>query len=114
MKTTPILHAALILALLAGAAACGKRDDAVGPAQKAGAAIDNAGDKVAKELHDKLDKAQQAADGMAKSAKDAGDKINDATEDAGAKLNKATEEVGKKVERAGEKIQESARAKQGS
>ena len=114
MKTTPILHAALILALLTGVVACGKRDEAVGPAQKAGAAIDNAGDKVAKELHDKLDKANAAAGDLAKSAKETGDKINDATQDAGAKLNKATEEVGKKVERAGEKIQESARAKQGS
>jgi hypothetical protein len=109
MNTKPIVGALLALSLVAGLAACSKRDEAMGPAQKAGQAIDNAGDKVAKDLHDKLDKANQAGKDIAKSAQETSDKINDATEDAAKGLNKATEEVGKKVERAGEKIQESAR-----
>ena len=109
MKAMPMLSAVLALVLMAGMVACTKRDEGMGPAQKAGQALDNAGDKVAKDLHDKLDKADQAAKDVAKSAQETADKINDATADAAKGLNKATEEVGKKVERAGEKIQEAAK-----
>ena len=109
MNTKPIAGALLTLALVAGLSACTKRDDSMGPAQKAGQAIDNAGDKVAKDLHDKLDKAKQVGTDLAKSAQDTSDKIDEATSDAAKGLNQATEEVGKKVEKAGEKIQESAR-----
>jgi methyl-accepting chemotaxis protein len=111
MKATPILSGVLVLAMLLGVAACTKRDETMGPAQKAGKAVDNAGEKVARELHDQLDKADQAAKDVARSAQETSDRINEATEDAGKGLNKATEEVGKKVERAGEKIQEAARPK---
>jgi methyl-accepting chemotaxis protein len=109
MKTTTILSAVLALALVGGMSACTRRDESMGPAQEAGKKIDNVGDKVAKDLHDKLDKANQAAKDAAKSAQDTADKINDATADAAKGLNKATEEVGKKVERAGEKMQEAAK-----
>jgi F0F1-type ATP synthase membrane subunit b/b' len=109
MKTTSISAVLVAVAVLAGLAGCGKREEGMGPAQKAGQAVDNAGDKVARELHDKLDKANQAAQDAAKAAENTKDKIAEATEDASKGLNTATEEVGKKVERAGEKIQEAAR-----
>jgi len=97
--------------ILAGTSGCKRREDPMGPAQKAGAAIDNAGDKVAQQLHEQLNKADQAAKEMAEAAKATGDKINDATGDASRGLDHATEEVGKKVERAGEKIQDAAHDK---
>jgi methyl-accepting chemotaxis protein len=113
MKATSIMGALLVLALAGGAGGCSKRDEAMGPAQKAGQQLDNAGDKVAREVHDKLDRANQAAQQAANSAEQTKDKIAEATAEAAADaskgLNKATEEVGKKVERAGEKIQESAK-----
>jgi hypothetical protein len=109
MRQGTICKAVLLVALVAALGACKKKEEAMGPAQKAGAAIDNAGDKIAKDLHEKLDKADQAAKDMADAAKATGDKIKDATEDASKGLGKATEEVGKKVEQAGEKIQDAAR-----
>jgi hypothetical protein len=110
MKATSLASVWLVVALVGGVAGCTKRDDAaMGPAQKAGLAVDNAGDKVARELHDKLDRANQAAQQVADSAEQTKGKIAEATADAGKGLEKATEEVGKKVERAGEKIQEAAK-----
>jgi hypothetical protein len=109
MKVTSILTAVMALALVAGVAGCSKRDEAMGPAQKAGQAVDNAGDKVARDLHDKLDRANQAAQSVADQAEATKTKIAEATADASKGLDKATEEVGKKVERAGEKIQEAAK-----
>jgi hypothetical protein len=105
--------AVTLLAAVVALAGCKKKDEEMGPAQKAGAAIDNAGDRVAKDIHDKLDKAHAAADGVADAAKAQGEAIKDATADATADaakgLGKATEEVGKKVEQAGEKIQDAAK-----
>ncbi len=109
MRTNSICGALLAVALVAGAAGCNKRDEAIGPAQKAGQAIDSAGDKVARDLHDKLDRANDAAKKVADSAAETKGRIAEATADAGRGLDKATEEVGKKVERAGEKIQEAAK-----
>ncbi len=109
MKTTSILSAMLAVLLATGAAGCTKRDEAMGPVQKAGQAVDNAGDKVAQDLHDKLDRAKQAGQQVADSAAETKNKIEQATADASQGLNKATEEVGKKVERAGEKIQEASK-----
>jgi hypothetical protein len=108
MRQGTICKAVLLVALVAALGACKKKEE-MGPAQKAGAAIDNAGDQIAKDIHAKLDKADQAAKDMAEAAKATGDKIKDATEDASKGLDKATEEVGKKVEKAGEKIQDAAR-----
>ena len=115
MKASSMVSGLLALALAGGVAGCGKRDEAMGPAQKAGQKIDNAGDQVARDLHDKLDRANQAAQQVADSAAQTKDQIAaataEATADASKGLDKATEEVGKKVERAGEKIQESAKSK---
>ena len=108
MNTTIIARAALAFAILAGVAACTPREDEVGPAQKAGAAIDNAGDEVARKIQEKLDKAEQAGEKMADAARSTGDKIEDATSDASRGLEEATKKAGKKVERVGEKIQEAA------
>ncbi len=112
MKLTYLPSTIMAMALLAGAG-CNKTPDGMGPAQKAGQAVDNAGDKVAREMQDKIDKANAAAKQVSDSAQQAKDRIAEATADATADaskgLNAATEKVGKKVEQAGEKIQESAK-----
>lgn len=113
MKSSSIFRAALVLALAAGITACKKPDEAVGPAQKAGAAIDSVGEKAAAQLHENIDKANQVAEDMRERAKTSGDELADAAKDAAQDANKgiskATEEVGKKVEKAGEKIQDAAK-----
>lgn len=113
MKFRPFTHAALVLALAAAVSACSRPTEEIGPAQKAGAAIDNAGAQVAEGIHDKLDKADAAAKQVAEKARATGQEIEnataEATEDASRGVSKATETVGKKVEQAGENIQEAAR-----
>lgn len=105
--------AVLLLAAVVTLGACSKHDDGMGPAQKAGQAVDNAGDKVAQQLHDKLDRANAAGKQITDSAQQTRDAIATATGDAAADaakgLDAATEKVGQKVERAGEKIQEAAK-----
>ncbi len=105
MKQTAIVMMVLALA----AVGCHKKDDGMGPAQSAGKAVDDAGEKVAAKLHQPIDKANEAAQALAQSADKARDQIKDATDDARQGLDKATEEVGKKVEKAGEKIQGAAK-----
>ena len=107
MKMAFILSTALVVAL--GLSACKKPDEAVGPAQKAGAAIDDAGARAAAKLHEPIDKARQVGQQMQDAAKETGDKIKEATDDASKGIDKATVEVGKKVEQAGEKIQEAGK-----
>ncbi len=97
MKTS-MLGTLLLLAALAG---CSREEEAMGPAQRAGKALDDAGAKVTHQLDKELAKADRAAE-------EARDKIKDATKDARGGLKRATEEVGKKVEDAGEKIQDVA------
>lgn len=113
MTMTKLGAGMLALVLLAGVSACSKRDDGMGPAQQAGQAVDKAGDKMAHEMHDKLDKAHAAARQVGDSAQQTRDRIAEATEaaaaDAGKGLDAATEKVGKKVEQAGEKIQQSTK-----
>jgi sugar-specific transcriptional regulator TrmB len=117
MKTTTMFGALLVLAMAAG---CSRQDDGMGPAQKAGKAVDEAGDKVARELRAPLEKADEAAKKLAERAEEerrqlaerteaAREKIKDATEEAGRGLQKATGKVGEKVEQAGEKLQDAAR-----
>ncbi len=73
MKTTNMIGAPLLVAVLAVLAACSPRDeDAMGPAQKAGKAMDEAGDKVARELRAPLEKADEAAQRAVERAEDAG------------------------------------------
>ena len=111
MKFITIFGAAIVLATLSGVSACTKPAEPIGPAQKAGAAIDNAGDRVAAEMQANLEKARKAGEKVQDAAKATGDKIAEATDDASKGIDKATVEVGKKVEKAGEKIQEAARPK---
>jgi hypothetical protein len=106
MDTKAIVGMLLALACAAG---CSRHHDAeMGPAQTAGKAVDDAGAKVADELHKPIDKANEAAQAIAQSADQTREQIKDATDDARAGLDKATEEAGKKVERAGEKMQDAA------
>ena len=97
MKTT-ILVTLLALAALAG---CSRDDDAVGPAQKAGKVLDDAGVRVSRQVEGELARADRAA-------ADAREKIKDAAQDAKGGLERTAEKVGKKVEDAGEKIQDAA------
>jgi ribosome-associated translation inhibitor RaiA len=108
MKTTSILSALLMLAALAGATGCGKKEE-MGPVQKAGKAVDDVGEKVADQVREKLSKADEAAAKVVQSADEAREKIEDATRDASKGIDKATKKVGKQVERAGEKLQDAAR-----
>lgn len=109
MNITSVSSALLAVAIVAGAAACTPRQDEVGPAQKAGQAIDNAGDEVARKIQEKLDRAEQAGQKAADAARATGDQLKDATGDASRGLEEATRNAGKKVERAGEKIQDAAK-----
>lgn len=117
MKRTSMFGALLVLAMAAG---CSRDEAAMGPAQQAGKAVDEAGDKVAAGLRAPLEKADEAAKKLAERAEEqrsrladrteeAREKIKDATQEAGRGLQKATGKVGEKVEQAGEKLQEAAR-----
>jgi hypothetical protein len=97
MKTN-MLGMLLVLAALAG---CSRDEEAIGPAQRAGKALDDAGARVTHQVDKELAKADRAAEEVR-------EKIKDATQDARGGLKRATEEVGKKVEDAGEKIQDAA------
>ena len=77
MKASSVLNAVLALALAAGVAGCGKGGAEVWPAQKAR----NVGDQVARDLHDKLDRARESAAQTARSAEETRDKIAEATGD---------------------------------
>jgi predicted small secreted protein len=76
--------------------------DGVGPAQRAGKAVDEAGAKVTSAVQDQVVKADAAAERAREKAKDAAAL-------ASRNLDRATAEVGKKVEKAGEKLQEAGR-----
>ena len=116
MKATRVLGALLVLAI----AGCTGNDEAIGPAQKAGKAVDEAGNRVARTLRAPIDKADEAAQQARQRAEEARrqlaarteaarEKIEDATEEAGRGLEKATDKVGEKVERAGERMQGASR-----
>ena len=121
MKSNHMFGTLLVPLLLAvSIAACTRDDEAMGPAQQAGKAVDEAGQKVANGLRAPLEKADEAAQRAARRADEAREHLAERTEDARAKikdatreaergLEKATSKVGEKVERAGEKMQESAR-----
>lgn len=96
MKAT-MVGALVLLAALAGCS----RDNDVGPAERLGKALDDAGAKVTDSVQDELAKSKRAVD-------DAREKVEDATREASRGLERATDEVGKSVERAGEKMQDKA------
>src|SRR5450830_848533 len=106
-----VMGVAAVLAL--GLQGCSKREDGMGPAQQAGQAVDNAGDKVAKDLHDKLDKANAAAQQTADAARETRDgnaAASGAEAGGGGKgLAAATEKGGERVEQGGEKMQGAAK-----
>jgi predicted small secreted protein len=99
MKRISISIMLLAAAVLAGCDASSR--DGVGPAERAGKAVDEAGAKVTSAVQDQVAKADAAAE-------HAREKVKDATADASRNLDRATAEVGKKVEKAGEKLQEKA------
>ena len=73
----------------------------MGPAERAGKAVDTVGAKVSDAVQQEVVK----ADAAARAAKE---KAKDVAAQASHNLDRATEQVGKKVERAGEKIQVAA------
>jgi uncharacterized protein YjbJ (UPF0337 family) len=95
-----LLAAALAISL----AGCNRSasGDGMGPAQKAGKAVDEAGAKVSSAVQQQVAKADEAT-------QHAREKAKDATEQARDNLDRATAKVGEKVEKAGEKLQEAAR-----
>ena len=109
MKSSTLSNTVAVLALLAMLSACTKPGEPVGPAQKAGAAIDKTGDQIAAELHKPIDKAHEVGKTVNDAALETRAQIEEATADASRGIDKATVAVGKKVEQAGEKIQESAK-----
>jgi predicted small secreted protein len=99
ISTSSLLAMASLAGLLAG---CNpSSSDNIGPAQRAGKAVDEAGAKVTSAVEHQVVKADAAA-------RQAREKVQDATTEASRNLDHATAEVGKKVERAGEKLQEAA------
>ncbi|CAH0140510.1 hypothetical protein SRABI118_00272 [Massilia sp. Bi118] len=92
--------ALLSAALLAG---CNQSPaDGMGPAQKAGKVVDEAGARVQTAVQDQVVKADAAAERAREKAKEAAAQARD-------NLDRATAKVGEKVEQAGEKMQEAAR-----
>lgn len=122
MKTT-IALSAVMLSVAVLATGCNKKDD-MGPAQEAGAAIDNAGRTVADETREGVAAADAAAERAGErveaAADRAGDRIDNATaevrqetreaaDDAKEAASDATAAAGRSVERAGEKMQDASK-----
>jgi predicted small secreted protein len=76
--------------------------EGIGPAQKAGKAVDDAGARVTSAVQQQVVKADEAAE-------HAREKAKVAAAEASRNLDRATAKVGEKVEQAGEKMQEAAR-----
>jgi len=89
----------LLAACLAG---CGQSDNGVGPAQRAGKAIDDVSAKAAVKVQEQVSKADAAA-AKARAA------VPNAVEQARTNLDHVTEKVGEKVEQAGQKMQQAGR-----
>lgn len=77
MNKAMMLAAALLAAAVM--AGCTRRDESLVASQKASA---NVGDSVAKDIHDKLDKAKAAGKAVEDAGKAQGDKLREATEAA--------------------------------
>jgi hypothetical protein len=109
--TSPNMMTCLALAtsLLLGVAACKKQEEPTGPAQKAGEAIDKAGEQVSRDMKEGLKNADQAAAELRKAARSAGEKMDDATRDAERGLDKTAEKVGDKLEETGKQIKDDAK-----
>jgi hypothetical protein len=113
MNRTTITGILLATSLLVG---CNRNDTVqpagIGPAERAGRAVDNAGARVADTMQAQVQKADEAArqlrDKADATARQARENVQDVTQEASRNLDRATEAVGKKVEQAGEKIQQAA------
>lgn len=115
----------IMLAAAVLATGCKKADnDAMGPAQEAGKALDDAGAKVANETREGVERADQAAERAGANMERAADRAEANLEQAGAQVRQesreaahdvkqgvsnATNATGKAVERAGEKIQDASK-----
>jgi|AraplaDrversion2_2_1032049.scaffolds.fasta_scaffold02020_10 uncharacterized protein YjbJ (UPF0337 family) len=93
---------AILLAILLAGCNQSTSGDGMGPAQKAGKVVDDAGARVQSAVQQQVVKADEAAERAREKAKEA-------TEEARQNLDRATAKVGEKVEKAGEKMQEAAR-----
>lgn len=91
-----MLGTLLALAVLAG---CSRDDGAMGPAQRAGKALDAAGINLSRQMEAELAKADRASD-------NARGRIKDATRDGRSGLKRAGGDLGKRLEDAGEKIRD--------
>ena len=100
------LAAGALLAALGLLSACTKPSEPVGPAQKAGAAIDQAGDQVGEKLKENIDKAKAVGDNVAEAAKATGDRIEP---EAGDKRADRLAGVGAADQRAGDEGAEISR-----
>jgi predicted small secreted protein len=93
----------LVIVLASLLAGCNQSPgDGVGPAERAGKAVDDAGAKVSSAVQQQVVKADEAAERAREKAKVA-------AAEASRNLDRATAKVGEKVEKAGEKMQEAAR-----
>jgi predicted small secreted protein len=99
MKRLSMSVMLMAAAVLAG---CDTSNDGVGPAQRAGKAVDDAGAKVQAVVEQQVVKADAAAEHVR-------DKPKVAAAEASRNLDRATVKAGEKVEQAGEKLQEAAR-----
>lgn len=111
---------ALMIAVAVMTTACKKDDNpATGPAQEAGAAIDNAGAEVKQETKEAAATLEQsterAAENVDQAAERAGDKLEQAgaevrqeTREAGAEIRQETREAGAEIREAGRDVKQGA------
>jgi colicin import membrane protein len=123
MNKTTISGIFLAVAVLA--TGCHKTDDtAMGPAQQAGKAVDDAGATVAQNAREGAERADQAAERAGDKIDHAAKRAGDNLEQAGAEVRQeskeaahdmkedakdATAATGKSIERAGERIQDASK-----
>lgn len=118
-----VTMAGILMAVTVMATGCKKTDnaDTMGPAQEAGAAIDNAGAKVAEETREGVQAADAAAERAGERVEAAAERADENLERAGAEVRQETREAaqeakqaadnvndnaGRALERAGEKMQD--------
>ena len=99
LSTSALLAIMSLAAVLAGCQQ--SSSDGIGPAERAGKAVDAAGARVSDAVEQQVVKADAAAHVAREKAKVV-------AAEASHNLDRATEQVGKKVERAGEKMQDAA------
>lgn len=103
MKTTASITA-MMLALAVMATGCNKKDDNpnMGPAQEAGAAVDNATANAAQET-------REAAQNVENATENAAERVDAATDRAGERIENAAERAEKNLEQAGAEVKQETR-----